>query len=177
MSLYEQLWGALNLLSAEHGLPPAVRSELEAEGRNLRLEIERVSFLSGSAAVRPRQALKRWLEGFHNRVALVRTQRRAFSWMRRVSGNVADLRSLQMNRHRRTEVVNQYLDHARSLDALIDRHQGKLAPEILAEAHKVLNPSSESLEQLSTACIATHIGYRQKKGQDLLRILIAAERS
>lgn len=66
---------------------------------------------------------------------------------------------------RRTEVLIQYHDHARSLGALIDRHEGKLAPQILAEAHKVLNPSMEGLEQLSTACILTHIGYRQKKGQ------------
>lgn len=71
MSLHEQLWSVLDLLSAEHGLSPALRAELEAEGRGLRLEVEHVAALSGSGAVRPRQAVKRWLEGFHNRVALV----------------------------------------------------------------------------------------------------------
>lgn len=71
MSLYEQLWAVLDLLSAEHALSPALRAELEAESRGLRLEVEHVAGLSGSAAVRPRQSVKRWLDGFHNRVALV----------------------------------------------------------------------------------------------------------
>lgn len=78
---------------------------------------------------------------------------------------LADLESISCLSDRRTEVIDQYLNHTRSLDALIDRHEGKLAPQILAEAHKVLKPSPEDLDHLSTACIASIVGYRQKKGQ------------
>jgi hypothetical protein len=71
MSLYDRLWSVLDLLSAKHALSPSLLASLQEEGGRLRLEVERVAGMRGSAAVAPHEAVKTWLSWFENRITLV----------------------------------------------------------------------------------------------------------